>query len=69
MKAQLIRPAAVTHSSDPNQRSIDLPVAGNGLTVGLGVTANPNLAPAGWYILTVTDANGIPSVATWVRVG
>ncbi|WP_322756592.1 galactose oxidase-like domain-containing protein, partial [Frankia sp. Cas3] len=68
--AQLIRPAAVTHSSDPNQRSVDLPITVNKngqLTVSL--TANPNIAPPGDYMLFVTDVNNIPSVARWVHVG
>ncbi|MGW8568723.1 galactose oxidase-like domain-containing protein [Streptomyces niveus] len=69
-KAELIRPAAVTHSSDPNQRFVDLPltVEGNGLTVDLNVTGNPNIAPPGWYMLFAVDANGVPSVAEWVRL-
>ncbi len=29
-KAELIRPAAVTHSSDPNQRFVDLPMTVDG---------------------------------------
>ncbi len=68
--AQLIRPAAVTHSSDPNQRSVDLPITVNNngqLTVSL--TANPNIAPLGDYMLFVTDINNVPSVARWVHVG
>jgi hypothetical protein len=68
-KASLIRPAAVTHSSDPNQRYIDLPVTGSANTIGLNLTSNPNIAPPGWYMLFVTNANGIPSVAEWVHVG
>jgi hypothetical protein len=68
-KAELIRPAAVTHSSDPNQRSVDLPLTVNGNNIGLNVTTNPNLAPPGWYMLFVVDAAGIPSVAKWVQLG
>lgn len=70
-RASLIRPAAVTHSSDPNQRSVDLPmtVVREGMTVDLNLTSNPNLAPPGWYMLFVTDANGVPSHARWVEVG
>ncbi|MFI6545608.1 galactose oxidase-like domain-containing protein [Streptomyces prunicolor] len=67
-KAELIRPAAVTHSSDPNQRFVDLPLAVNGNTVDLNVTSNPNLAPPGWYMLFAVDANGVPSVAKWVHL-
>ncbi|MFI5669301.1 galactose oxidase-like domain-containing protein [Streptomyces sp. NPDC051704] len=69
-KAELIRPAAVTHSSDPNQRYVDLPLSVvNNTTVDLNVTSNPNLAPPGWYMLFGVDAGGIPSVATWVHLG
>jgi Galactose oxidase-like, Early set domain len=68
-KASLIRPAAVTHSSDPNQRYIDLPMTVDGATIGLNLTSNPNLAPPGWYMLFVVSPSGVPSVATWVHVG
>jgi hypothetical protein len=67
--AMLIRPAAVTHSSDPNQRSVALPMTVNGNNIGLNMTTNPNMAPPGWYMLFVTNAAGVPSVAKWVKVG
>ena len=69
LKAELIRPEAVTHSSDPNQRFVDLPMSVNGTTVGLNLTSNPNLAPTGWYMLFVVGTDGVPSVAKWVHVG
>lgn len=68
--AVLIRPAAMTHSSDPNQREVELPITEdqNGqLTVGL--TSNANLAPPGYYMVFVVDAEGVPSKAQWVHVG
>ncbi|HEX4466834.1 MAG TPA: galactose oxidase early set domain-containing protein, partial [Solirubrobacteraceae bacterium] len=68
--AVLIRPAAVTHSSDPNQREVALPIeanAGGQLTVNL--TKNANIAPPGYYMLYITDSSGVPSVAQWVHVG
>ncbi|MFI9342550.1 galactose oxidase-like domain-containing protein [Streptomyces sp. NPDC052773] len=67
-KAELIRPAAVTHSSDPNQRFVDLPLTVDGNNVDLNVTNNPNVAPPGWYMLFAVDANGVPSVAKWVHL-
>ncbi|MGV4982463.1 galactose oxidase-like domain-containing protein [Streptomyces sp. NRAIS4] len=67
-KAELIRPAAVTHSSDPNQRFVDLPLSVDGNNVDLNVTNNPNIAPPGWYMLFAVDANGVPSVAKWVHL-
>lgn len=70
VKASLIRPAAVTHSSDPNQRYVDLPMTvGAGGAIDLNLTTNPNIAPPGWYMLFVTNAAGVPSVAKWVHVG
>ena len=67
-KAELIRPAAVTHSSDPNQRFVDLPLTVDGNNVDLNVTNNPNVAPPGWYMLFAVDAGGVPSVAKWVHL-
>jgi hypothetical protein len=69
VKASLIKPAAVTHSSDPNQRYVELPMTVNGDTVGLNLTSNPNIAPPGWYMLFVVNAAGVPSIASWVQVG
>jgi hypothetical protein len=69
-RASLIRPAAVTHSSDPNQRFVELPLtvkANN--TIDLNVTNNPNVAPPGWYMLFVHNSKGIPSIAKWVKLG
>lgn len=68
VKAELIRPAAVTHSSDPNQRFVDLPLSVDGDNVDLNVTSNPDMAPPGWYMLFAVDANGVPSVAKWVHL-
>lgn len=68
--AWLMRPGAVTHSSDPNQRAVapeKLTVSGN--TVKFKLTNKPNIAPPGWYMLFATDANGVPSVAKWVHIG
>jgi hypothetical protein len=69
VSAELIRPSAVTHSSDPNQRYVALPMTVSGNNIGLNVTSNPNIAPPGWYMLFVTNANGVPSVAKWVHLG
>jgi hypothetical protein len=67
--AELLRPAAVTHQSDPNQRFVALPISGSGNTVSLSLTTNHNIAPPGWYMLFVTNGNNVPSVAKWVHVG
>lgn len=66
--AVLVRPAAVTHSMDPNQRLVDLAYTTTDDGLAVTVPENPNLTPPGWYMLFVVDANGVPSVATWVHV-
>jgi hypothetical protein len=66
----LVRPIAVTHSDDGNQRLVDVPFTTNADgSLQLSVTDNPNLAPPGWYMLFATDTAGIPSVASWVKIG
>jgi hypothetical protein len=67
--ASLIRPAAVTHSSDPNQRSVALPFSTSGGVTTVKLNPNPNLTPPGWYMLFVTNTAGVPSVARWIHVG
>jgi hypothetical protein len=69
-KASLVRPSATTHSTDPDQRLVDLKVTNNGDgTYSLTAPTNSNIAPAGQYMLFVTDSNGVPSVADWVSIG
>jgi FtsP/CotA-like multicopper oxidase with cupredoxin domain len=68
--AQLIKPMAVTHSCDTEQRLVDLPIRrGRGfcrLTVRL--PREPGLTPPGWYMLFITNRDGVPSTAKWVQV-
>jgi hypothetical protein len=66
--AVLIRPAAVTHSSDSNQRLVSLGMTTTATGVSVSVASNPNLAPPGWYMLFVNDSTGVPSVARWVHL-
>jgi Domain of unknown function (DUF1929) len=66
--AVLVRPAAVTHSSDSNQRLVDLGLTSTASGIRVTVPGNRNLTPPGWYMLFVNDANGVPSVAKWVHV-
>lgn len=68
-RARLMRPSAVTHTTDVEQRSVELGLekktAG---AVTVTVPADPTLVPLGWYMLFVTDTDGTPSVAKWIRV-
>ena len=66
--AVLIAPAAQTHSVDMNQRSIDLPVTTT--PTGVQLTApNQNVTPPGYYMLFLLNAQGVPSIASWVHIG
>jgi len=67
--ASLMRNCVTTHSFDGSQRLVDLEVIGrNRGTVSANVPQNPNLAPPGWYMLSLVDNHGIPSVAKWIRL-
>ncbi|HEU5097795.1 MAG TPA: galactose oxidase-like domain-containing protein, partial [Roseiflexaceae bacterium] len=64
----LIRPSAVTHAFDHNQRFVPLTFSQAGDTLSVTAPPNANYAPPGYYMLVVTDSKGVPSVAKFVRV-
>ncbi len=67
--ASLIRPGVTTHSFDGSQRLVDLPITSHtGGIVTATVPQNPNIAPPGWYMLFLTDSQGVPSIANWIHV-
>jgi hypothetical protein len=66
--AALVSLGAVTHAFDQNQRYVPLTfqqVAG-GLTVQS--PASGNLAPPGYYMLFIVNSNGVPSVASFIKL-
>ncbi|MEU7071573.1 kelch motif-containing protein [Streptomyces narbonensis] len=71
VKARLMRPSAVTHTTDVEQRSVELGLTRgqDGKSVTIDVPQDRTLVPPGWYMLFVTDADGIPSEAKWIQVG
>ena len=68
--ASLHKLSAITHSSDPNQRAVDVPVTASGTwgRVNLKIEANPGILPPGMYMLFLRDWRGIPSKAKIVRI-
>jgi hypothetical protein len=66
--AALIGLGAVTHAFDQNQRYVPLTFqqATGGLTVQ--APSSSNLAPPGYYMLFIVNANGVPSVAAMVNI-
>ena len=65
----LIRPIAMTHQTDSEQRYVRLSfmLTDSGSLLATA-PANPNLAPPGFYMLFVVDAAGTPSVAKFIQL-
>jgi hypothetical protein len=69
MWVQLMRPMATTHSCDTEQRLVDISFEVRGVCeLHIEVPNEPNLAPPGWYMLTIVDDRRIPSIARWVHL-
>ena len=65
----LVRAGSVTHSVDFDQRFIDLPLSSvPGFVRFATPPADAKVAPPGFYMMFVFDWNGVPSVATMVRI-
>ncbi|MEV6586578.1 kelch motif-containing protein [Streptomyces acidicola] len=67
-RARLMRPSAVTHTTDVEQRSIALGLTRTRDSITVDVPRDRTLVPPGWYMLFVTDAQGTPSEARWIQV-
>ncbi|MDG4859990.1 kelch motif-containing protein [Streptomyces sp. T-3] len=67
-KARLMRPSAVTHTTDVEQRSLDLALTKGKDSITIDAPTDRTLVPPGWYMVFVSDAEGIPSEAKWVQV-
>ena len=66
--AKLMRPSAVTHATDVEQRTVALDVAQTGDQLTVTIPQDADIAPSGWYMLFVTNGSGVPSQARWVHV-
>jgi hypothetical protein len=65
----LVRPGLTTHSFNGTQRLVDVPfTAAPPATLHATMPKDRNVAPPGWYMLFLTDADGVPSVASWVHL-
>ncbi len=69
-RAVLVAPGADTHATDMSQRIVELsaPVPTSG-GVALTAPGSANLAPPGFYMLFLLDAQGTPSTARFVQIG
>jgi hypothetical protein len=81
VKARLMRPSAVTHQTDTEQRSVALDITDHcptgsksstccagGCDLDLSLGKLEGITPSGPYMLVLIDDRGVPSKATWVRV-
>lgn len=66
--ARLVRPSAVTHVTDVEQRSVALGITRTADGAVLTLDRREGVAPTGWYMLFVNDADGTPSTGHWVHV-
>jgi plastocyanin len=65
----LMRPSAVTHAFNQNQRYVGCAISGSTVTA-VKATAPPDgtIAPPGYYLLFIVDHDRIPSAANWIRL-
>jgi hypothetical protein len=65
----LMRAGAVTHAFDTDQRLVGLSFSAGPGVLHATAPANGNLAPPGYYLLFILNAEGVPSVAKFVHLG
>lgn len=68
-EVSLIAAASVTHSFDSNQRRMKLSFTRNNNGITITTPASANLAPPGYYQLSVVNTAGVPSVSTLISLG
>jgi hypothetical protein len=66
--ARLLRPSAVPHVTDVQQRAIALKIVKRPGGLEVTIPASRGLVPPGWYMLFVNDRRDTPSIAYWTRV-
>ena len=64
----MVRLGAVTHSVNMEQRYVPLSFTAGGGNLTATAPLNANIAPPGYYMLFVIGTDGVPSVASMVRV-
>lgn len=65
----VMRPGAVTHGFNMSQRAVECQIIGGaGTTLTIEAPPNGNVAPPGWYLLFLVDANRVPTLGWWLRI-
>jgi hypothetical protein len=65
----LVRLPSVTHTINTDQRYVPLTFSVNGNSLAVQSPANGNIAPPGYYMLFITNSNGVPSSAKFIQIG
>jgi fibronectin type 3 domain-containing protein len=63
----LIRTGSVTHAFDQNARAIPLSFTQTAGGLNVQMPPNGNTAPPGYYMLSIVNSQGVPSVSSFVR--
>jgi hypothetical protein len=61
-RVTLVKTGSATHSFNMDQRFMELPFQRAGNTLAVTAPKNNRLAPPGYYLMFVIDADGVPSV-------
>jgi len=65
----LMRPGAVTHGFNHNQRYVGCVITGaSGSNVQVTAPPNGTIAPPGYYLLFILDRDRVPSMGRWIRL-
>ena len=65
----LIRPTNTTHCVNPEQRYIGLEFGRKSDSIlQASISGNVNLAPPGYYMLFISNTEGVPSIAHFIRL-
>ena len=65
----LMRPGAVTHGFNQNQRSVGCVIsAATGSAITVKAPPDGNVSPPGYHLLFVVDHDRTPSQGVWVRL-
>jgi galactose oxidase len=69
VEVMVVAPGAVTHGFNQTQRAIECSIVGGDAT-GLDIVAPPSasIAPPGYYLLFLVDANRVPSIGRWIQL-
>ncbi|MEO6571906.1 MAG: DNRLRE domain-containing protein, partial [Ilumatobacteraceae bacterium] len=68
-KVALLRAAGSTHTFDHNQRYVPLEFTAQSGSLTVRTPVDGWTAPPGDYMLVIENSAGVPSAATWLRIG